>query len=184
MGFLKYAVALAVYRPFALPFALPLLSMFAAGCYSPQLADCAVQCKTADDCGPDQACGADGWCAGQDELGRCDDPMGGGGGSGDPAATSQLRLVISGLGEVEVLSNSESINTTCTANGASDTCTYQVRPGAWVSLREKSSGGWRFSGWDSPGCTMGRPKSCLVRVSDVVTTAGARFEGGPPDDDD
>lgn len=170
MGFLKLALALA------------LLSTLAAGCYSPQLADCAVQCKTADDCGPDQACGSDGWCAGSDELGRCDDPMGGGG-SGDPAATSQLRLVISGLGEVEVLSNAESINTTCTASGASDTCTYQVRPGAWVSLREKSSGGWRFSGWDSPGCTMGRPKSCLVRVSDVVTTAGARFEGGEDDDD-
>ena len=165
----------------------------AGGCYSPQLEDCAVACKSADDCGPDQACGDDGWCAGEDAIGRCDG-SGAGSGSGDPAATSQLRVIVSGLGAVELLSNSQSIDETCTSSsgtGTGATCTYQVRPGAWVSLREKASGGARFAGWDFPSCTIGRPKTCLVRVSDSVTTAGARFEGGGPggpggpgDDDD
>lgn len=57
--------------------ALALLSLLATSCYEPKLRDCAVRCAADDDCGPGQACGADGWCATPSALDQCAGVIGG-----------------------------------------------------------------------------------------------------------
>lgn len=42
-----------------------------AGCYSPDLRDCAVFCSAETDCGPGQVCGSDGMCAAPAVAGQC-----------------------------------------------------------------------------------------------------------------
>ncbi|MBA3452639.1 MAG: hypothetical protein H0T42_06010 [Deltaproteobacteria bacterium] len=51
--------------------ALALLSTATAGCYRPQLDECAVRCGGAEDCAPGQVCGSDGWCAASANAGQC-----------------------------------------------------------------------------------------------------------------
>ncbi len=144
-----------------------------SSCYSPALDDCAVECRVAEDCGPDQECSA-GWCAGSDHVGACEGP--GPGEPPPPGPTSALTVTVTGQGEVEVRSSAASLSAKCVAPSASGiTCTYPVPSGTWISMNQKGSGGWKFEGWDSFGCTVGRPKSCLVRVGDTTTTVGARF---------
>ena len=42
-----------------------------AGCYEPQLTDCAVRCADAAECAPGQVCRADGWCTAPENTGAC-----------------------------------------------------------------------------------------------------------------
>jgi len=42
------------------------------GCYKPSLRDCTVQCSNAADCGGDQICDSDGWCAAPAAAGHCE----------------------------------------------------------------------------------------------------------------
>jgi len=42
-----------------------------AGCYSPELRDCAVSCASPDDCAPGQVCGSDAYCAAPEIAGTC-----------------------------------------------------------------------------------------------------------------
>lgn len=145
-----------------------------ASCYSPQLEECAVTCTTAEDCSPDQRCGADGWCVGEDRVGRCDVAPAADGGP-LPGAPGELHIVITGQGEIEL----EALGEKCTSRAATGaTCSYPIGPGVWVTLREKDGGGWRFAGWDWLGCTFGRPKSCLIKTASTgaATTVTARFD--------
>jgi hypothetical protein len=57
------------------------------------------------------------------------------------------------------------------------TCSYLFPASTWITLRIKESGGWDFSGWNAPGCGLGRPRSCLVlvRTVEAPTFVTARF---------
>src|SRR5688500_10300384 len=47
---------------------------FLAGCYSPELRDCVVNCTSSADCAPEQVCGSDHMCASAEIAGRCARP--------------------------------------------------------------------------------------------------------------
>ena len=146
-----------------------------SGCYSPELQDCVVACSVAADCGPGQACGGDGWCAGGDAVGQCDPPS-----DEPPVGTGdELRVVIEGLGEVEIdTSGSASLpgNKICVSTRSTGaTCVYPMAAGMWATLRQKEVGGWRFDGWSWIGCTLGKPKSCLIRTGAGSTLVSAKF---------
>lgn len=149
----------------------------ASGCYSPELKDCVVACMNAADCAPGQACGDDGWCAGGEQAGQCEDP----GGEPPVPMGDELRVVIEGQGQVEMETSSLAgppMKETCTSStAAGTTCTYPMPAGMWATLRQKEGGGWLFDGWASPGCTFGKPKSCLVRTGMGSTVVGAKFLG-------
>lgn len=161
--------------------ALALALQLAAGCYSPELEDCAVACSAASDCGPGQSCRPDGWCAGPDHATGCGKP--GGPGPGGPGGDDDedddgesLQMVIEGQGQIEVESSSVSLKETCTSNSSGGTtCNYVMPSGTWVSLRQKEQGGWRFEGWQWPGCGLGKPKTCLVLSGPGTSTVVAKF---------
>lgn len=153
-----------------------------AACYSPELEDCAVACASAADCGPGQACRSDGWCAGPDHAQGCGKPAPGGPGGpdgpGGPGgdADASLQVVIEGQGQIEVESSSVSLKETCTSSSpGGTTCTYAMPAGTWAALRQKEQGGWVFEKWQSPGCGLGKPKSCLVLSGQGATSVVAKF---------
>jgi hypothetical protein len=49
------------------------LAMLAAGCYDPDVRDCAIRCdeKHTDHCAEGQVCDRDGWCTAPETAGRC-----------------------------------------------------------------------------------------------------------------
>ena len=169
--------------------ALPTVAVVAAclsalpACYSPELADCAVACTAAEDCAPGQRCGADGWCAGDAKADRCDGSQAPDGGA-LPGSTLELRLTIAGRGQVELdapmgTPPGPGDKPTCvSAQAGGVTCSYLFPANTWLTLRVRESGGWEFSGWDAPGCGLGRPKSCLVlvRTAEAPTFVTARFD--------
>jgi hypothetical protein len=177
MGVLSYAHApgarAAASRwtaPSRLALALALVAL--ASCYSPSLQDCAVTCTNSDQCGPDQTC-ADGWCTG-DETTRCDLPIDAD--AGPLPGGSELRITISGRGTVELTASGQPLADACVSSEDEGTvCTYPLPAGTWLTMNQKSGGGWKFDRWESFGCGVGRPKSCVVRVGDTSTSVGARF---------
>jgi hypothetical protein len=151
-----------------------------SGCYSPQLQDCAVACASAADCGPGQACGSDGWCAGGAEVGQCAAPV------GEPPPPppppppgDELRVVIEGQGQVEIEPSSldgPPVKKTCASTTPTGTtCAYPMPAGAWATLRQKDGSGWRFDGWSWSACSLGKPRSCLVRTGTGSTLVKAKF---------
>jgi hypothetical protein len=158
--------------------AVAVMAVALGGCYSPELQDCVVACTAAADCGPGQACGGDGWCAGGDVIGQCQVPI-------EPpieppmGAGDELRVVIAGQGKVEIETSSltgQSVKETCTSTSSTGaTCAYPTSDGMWATLRQKEGGGWRFDGWSWIACTLGKPKSCLVRTGTGSTVVNATF---------
>jgi hypothetical protein len=94
-------------------------------------------------------------------------------------AGDELRVIIEGQGQVEIETSSSSgpvVKETCISTKASGaSCVYPMSAGMWATLRQREGGGWRFDGWDWLGCTVGKPKSCLIRTGMGSTRVGAKF---------
>jgi hypothetical protein len=162
----------------------------AAGCYSPDLADCVVSCASDSDCGGGQVCatglcvrdgltcsfapGADAAVAVELDAGIDASP------DAPPDAPTQttLRLRVRGQGMI----TSEGLDT-CTADHE---CVYTVEVGTPISLTASPYLLWQFDKWQQ-ACG-GQPVSCTITPPpdpEVVVTA--RFQsvfGGGNDDDD
>lgn len=168
-------------------------AMAGSACYSPELRDCTVACKTPHDCADGQVCGADRFCAGPEVAGRCslgatrDASIGAIGEDGgriaiDAAVPSDappdappdaptegvLTISIGGHGRVSV----ENVGT----------CEYQTSPCQFVVpldhdviLAAFSSNDWEFETWNAGPCTGEESSACVFQPS-LAMIAGAKFE--------
>jgi hypothetical protein len=129
-------------------------SALLASCYAPELRDCTVTCSASTDCGDDQVCGGDGFCAAPDVAGTCT-------GTDSDAATVALRTRVEGRGSVEVAGVG-----TCATD-----CTWQVPVGVAVDVRAISSD-QPFERWTTPNC-MPMPMMPMSTTCTLAMTASA-----------
>lgn len=155
--------------------ALPAL----AGCYSPEVRDCAVSCATPDDCTGGQICGRDRLCAMPARAGHCASGPVDGGRRRDPDAASgrdaaalvTLNVQVTGKGSVFVAGQG-----TCSSLDAQHgECTYDiplnVTQTAYAITIQPSE---RFSKWTSTTCSSDGERCMFIPVA--ATTLTARFE--------
>ena len=173
------------------------------GCYSPELRDCTVTCASASECGAEQVCGSDGFCAAPAMAGRClaiQTPGDAGHDADAPAPPPHdaapppppidaappppdappalvLDVKISGRGKVVV----DGIGT-CDSQIA-DHCMFGVSAGAMLELEAIAHAGARFDKWDSPTCAQD-DETCTVVAAAPITFVKAKFKNNGGDDDD
>lgn len=142
-----------------------------AGCYDPDLRDCAVACTNGDECGPGQVCGDDGLCASPDVAGTCDQPPGADARPPDAPPAVTLRLEIERKGRLVV----EDPASTCESdeNGGTS-CTVALPSPQWVDV-DAIATDEPFERWTTSNCTGSQP-TCRVFAGPGTTTIGARFE--------
>jgi hypothetical protein len=167
-----------------------LAALLAPGCYSPELADCAVSCTVAADCSPGQACGVDGWCVGDGSACSAPGPDDSGSGGLPAPVQDELRLVIAGQGQVEleILVGDAAIDLAaldrdavskqrCSSNSAAgSSCVFPLPPGTRVSMQSKEARSWTFAGWDVPSCGGGAPKICAIQLGAGRSVVTATFQ--------
>jgi hypothetical protein len=138
----------------------------AAGCYDPELRDCAVTCHGAGDCAGGQVCGADGFCAAPDVAGTCRSAR------AEPpdAALAQLHVTVQGAGEIADISGTF----TCTKD-----CTYARAPGTTVTLVATGLDDHDLDRWTAGCSTQGaqaQDATCTITIAAPITTVGAKFK--------
>lgn len=136
-----------------------------AGCYDPAVRDCTITCAAAGDCAAGQVCGPDNFCAAPDVAGTCRSR------GADAAPPTELHLVVQGPGTLADSSG------TRTCNGD---CTFDVTPGATVTLIATPLDGKELDRWTTTNCAVKDVEhpglTCSVMVVPPITTVGARFK--------
>jgi hypothetical protein len=170
-----------------------LIGLAAAGCYSPSLPECILECARPDDCGPGHTCGSDGLCATPELAGRCDEldqpdarpprpdardnddepdaRVDGGGGPAPDAGPSTLRVIVDGIGKVKV---SPPIGHECKSDFPTGiTCNYPVAAGTEIDLEAQNHDHWEWAAWT--GCAPASAPTCVVTVGPGMTIVTATF---------
>lgn len=164
-----------------------LLGAALAGCYSPELRDCAVACESLGDCGPNQVCGSDRWCASPELAGRClsltmPDAAPGTDGApvvspdasvdAAPDAPSTTQLIVE-------IAGAHGVVTTAGVGSCDDTapgrmCSFTVLTGMPLSLTAMGTGGDYFDKWTSAACN-GQDENCMLTPTTPTMTVTAKF---------
>lgn len=132
---------------------LGMLATF-AGCYAPEVRDCAVTCSgESSTCADDQVCGSDGFCASPEVAGHCE-------GSAPELVT--VRVVVDGNGRVIVKDVG-----TCDSQTGGD-CTWQFAPHTRIELHADGE----LDKW-TQACA-GQDAKCAIMPAESVIV-GARF---------
>lgn len=159
------------------------------GCYAPDLQDCAVSCRAADDCGPGQVCGGDGMCAAPAIAGQCGAHLDAGADRPDarglpdaspdaapldgPPARFVLTVKISGRGRVLVTEEQVALGQ-CDHTAVNATCAFEVRVGAQLQLTAMGLFGDEFDKWTSLACA-GQDATCDLTVVVLTTSVVGKF---------
>jgi len=142
------------------------LAALLAGCYDPDLRDCAVTCRAQTDCAGDQTCGSDGYCIGPGAT-ACspdDEP------DARPAPTMvTLHVTIDGKGSV-MLDSMPLL--TCGLAGASEDCTWQIETETVHHLVATPEPTRTFAMWT--GDCVGSTTTCTMTPT-AAATVGAKF---------
>ncbi|MBA3460092.1 MAG: hypothetical protein H0T46_09045 [Deltaproteobacteria bacterium] len=167
-----------------------MLSAALTGCYSPELRDCAVACASVDDCGPNQVCGSDRWCASPSLAGRCltmatpDAAVGTDGAPGviedaavdatvdaapDAPTTLSLVVQIAGNGSVTIPGVGN-----CGYAAPNHQCTFTVMIGAQLMLTASGIDEFEFDKWQSAACA-GQGATCTLTPLPPTTTIAVKF---------
>lgn len=165
------------------------LVMAGTACYSPDLRDCTVACKTAGDCADSQVCGADQFCASPDVAGRCstggarrDASIGASTEDGGtpidgaippdapPDAPTEGVLTISIGGHGRVI-----VQNVGTCEFQASPCQYVVPLDQDVILAAFPSNGWELDEWNAGPCTGNDSPACVFPPS-LTMVAGAKFK--------
>ena len=132
---------------------------FLAGCYEPELRDCAVACSSTDECADGHVC-AEGLCRAPNAT--CE--PGPGGGMPEPREVL-IRVVVDGEGMIVIPDVG-----TCRFDDSdardSTACDWRVIAGTQIVV-EAHSLGEPFDGWTSSTCA-GQDASCSVVVNTAV----------------
>lgn len=166
--------------------ALGALAMAASACYSPDVRDCTIACKSGDDCADGQICGSDHFCAGPDTAGTCstgsrrdasisatDDssvaPPVDAAPDAPPDAPTEgtLTITIGGHGTVFVQNVGE-----CEYSAAP--CHFIVPLDRDVILSVFPPSDWRFDEWNAGPCNHSESPICVFQPA-LAITAGAKF---------
>lgn len=176
--------------------AVPVIAVpAAAGCYAPELRDCAVSCTAAADCAPGQVCGADAWCAEPSIAGQCSAlSLVDAGASGDAPADAALPRVdafvppsdappayaltikIGGRGRVLVDGLGQ-----CDHSAPGQTCSFPVALGVELVLTAIPLPDTQFDKWSGGPCA-GQDETCQLIPILLTTFVEAKFRNGSDDD--
>ncbi len=149
-----------------------------AGCYSPELADCAVACSSEADCGDGQTCSEQRLCAGAgvscnafegDAAVTADGPV-------EPDASppqTMLRIHVTDQGEVRIPGHAP-----CTM---ADDCRISVDSGATVTLTAEPLNDRVFEKWEE-ACEGQLTKTCTLMPTGDEVRVTAKFKRIVDDD--
>ena len=141
------------------------LGVLLAGCYAPDLADCAVVCQDTSDCAGDQSCVA-GMCT---SGAACVADSGNGNMSdGSAARMITLKATIMGEGKLVVDNVGECLDT-----APGHTCTWTFPAGTRGITAYETKMGHTFERWTSLTCA-GQDSTCSA-VLQVNATVSVKF---------
>jgi hypothetical protein len=153
-------------------------------CYDPRLSDCTVRCASSDDCGPGQACTAQGYCAAPDHActtGSSDatvdaaTPPADAGKKPDagPTRLVQLHVTVTTGGKVRV--DGGGGGGTCDGDSPQGgNCSYSVLEATTVTLKATPRGGYELERWTSIVCSTAG-ETCVLTLFAPLTEVAARF---------
>lgn len=163
-----------------------------AGCYSPELRDCSVQCTTSTDCGGGQICGSDQYCASPERAGHCAQiagPDGGADPDGRPDARPPrdamidapipidafvhpyLRLKVIGKGRIDAAG----IGSCDTESANAGDCRYDIDLGMPIDLHAEPADGYELDTWTSAICANAPGLDCTFTPTTVESYVSVRF---------
>jgi hypothetical protein len=126
-----------------------------AGCYTPELAPCAVHCGRDSTCPAELSCGDDHFCHPANDDGSC----------------ARLSITTSGNGNGQVASSPPGID--C-ASGQGDGCDAGFPSGTMLMLSESPAGSDHFQSWTGDACDGSTDDTCMFRL-DHSMAIDARF---------
>jgi hypothetical protein len=143
------------------------IALAVAGCYSPDVRDCALPCATSADCAQDQICGSDKMCTSSAvscESANSDVDAGAGGGAIDampsPPGMVPVTVTITGTGNVMIGG----------VNCMSTSCTVQLAQGMPAMAMAMAKNGDMFTSWTSTVCA-GQPMNCMFTPTGATEIA-------------
>lgn len=143
------------------------LVVVAAGCYSPELRDCAVTCTGAADCADGQGCTASGFCAAAGTTCAPEDA------AVDARLTDALRVTVVGRGSVVV--DGAGTCTNLSTMGMGTTCMYAVpMTGPVTAHAQVTDGNHDFDKWTDSICK-NQPQTCTFSPL-PITVIQAQFQ--------
>lgn len=140
------------------------ISLLLSGCYSPELADCAVVCQDSGDCSGDQSCVA-GWCTASAACGS----DAGNGNTPDASPMITLTTSIMGEGKIVIANVGE-----CSNRSPGRMCMWSIAPGAYNFTAVETNDDHEFEKWTSPACA-GQDTRCRATLS-ANTTVSVKFK--------
>lgn len=168
---------------------LAALVMAGSACYSPNLRDCTIACRSGDDCADGQVCGADQFCASPEVAGRCsggarrDASIGATGEDGGttsidaavppdalPDASTEGVLTISIGGHGRVI-----VQDVGTCEFQASPCDLLVPLDDDVVLAAFPSNDWELDKWNAGPCNGDESPACVFEPS-LSMVAGVKFQ--------
>ncbi len=134
------------------------LALAFAGCYSPDLPECAVHCNSDSPCPADLTCGDDHHCHAAGDTQMCN--------------TALLTVIANGSGG-HVSSNPDGIDCS-TDDAGSAGCEAMFQFGSMITLTEMDFGGDGFGGWHGDECDGSENDTCTFHMM-MPTTITAQF---------
>lgn len=150
------------------------LALAVAGCYSPELADCAVACRSNADCGDGQACNDQGLCAGAgvtcnaevDAAVTADSPVE----PDAPPPQTMLRIHVMDRGEVQLAGHAS-----CTMEAD---CMIPVDSGERITLTAEPLEERFFEKWEE-ACAGQLTDTCTLTPTGNEVRVTAKFKKLP-----
>jgi hypothetical protein len=132
------------------------LALVLAGCYSPQLAPCAVHCGHDSECPADLSCGDDHFCHASDDNLTC----------------ARLSVTTSGTGGGHITSSPEGID--C-ASGQGPSCDAAFPNGTMITLSESPFDSDHFGHWSGDACDGSNDATCMLQLMNPMSVDASFF---------
>ncbi|MEO8699952.1 MAG: hypothetical protein ABI867_07905 [Kofleriaceae bacterium] len=154
---------------------LAIAALTLAGCYSPELRDCAVACTSAADCAGDQVCSDDQLCVSPDLASQCSELLDAGEAHDaaippDSSAMVDLRVEVAGKGRIDL-----STGASCDDSAPMHICTFSVERNAALVLTAVPDASATFERWESLACG-GQDATCDLTPALPLTAVKGKFK--------